>query len=457
MPLPGKMRKKKPTPKSPLKSRVALASLGCSKNLVDSEILLAHLVSSGFTITASAEDADAVIVNTCGFIAPAVEESEEVIAKFARSRKCGRLKRLAVVGCLAERSGRVLLEKFPEIDILIGALTPERLLRLSRALALDESAGGVEPYRVDWTSRLRLTPSHYSYLRIADGCDNQCGYCMIPAIRGPYRSRPMKELIEEANLLANSGVVELNIIAQDTTNYGRDLPEARPTIVDLLRALAEIDKLHWIRLLYTHPAHFSDELVSFLSLGGKVIPYVDLPLQHISDRILSAMGRGVTKSEIKRLIGKIRRTIPRAVLRTTFIVGLPGETEAEFAELLEFVEETRFERLGSFVYSPEAATPASAMSGQVPEEVKLERRDRLMRLEQSMLFEMNLRVVGKVVTALVDSGPDDEGLFRARTYADAPEVDTEVLVSGKNVSPGSFVRARVTGQKGYDLLAEKVA
>jgi len=430
--------------------RVALASLGCSKNLVDSEILLAHLVQEGFLITAEASSADILIVNTCGFIPPAREESKSAVREFAAIKRQDPRKKLLVFGCMVERFSEELKRHFPEIDSLMGVLSPERLRRLSAFLKGERPARGSHP--PDWLLRLRLTPPHYSYLRIAEGCDNRCTYCLIPSMRGPFRSRRLEEIIEEANLLAKSGVVELNIIAQDTTNYGGDLP-GRPTLVSLLERLEKITAFRWIRLLYAHPANFSRELVDYLSSSRRLLPYLDLPLQHISDRILKAMGRRISRTEIEALIDSLRSRVPGLVLRTTFIVGFPGETEKEFRELLDFARKVGFERLGCFMFSPEKGTPAARMRHQVPLPVRRQRLDRLMRLQQEIAFERNRRLLGRQIQVLVDRRAGN-GAFSGRTYADAPEVDPQVRLSGKGLVPGRFVFARVKATAGYDLVAE---
>ena len=424
---------------------VHLISLGCPKNLVDSERMLGLLERNGYVPTEEAEEADVVIVNTCGFIAPAKEESIDTVFEAARLKKEGRCKALIVAGCLAQRYGAILRRELPEADAILRLEDVERI-----AAHCDRLLGHRRPICSNGGRHL-LTPQHSAYLRIADGCDNRCTYCAIPLIRGPCRSQPMEALLAEARALCEQGVRELNLIAQDTTQYGVDLyGELR--LVELMDALSEIGALQWIRLLYAHPAHFSQDLIDGIARNEKVCRYVDLPLQHISDPLLYAMNRKVTGDHIRSLIRRLRSDVPGIALRTSLIVGFPGETDTHFEELLDFVVEARFERLGAFVYSREEGTPAAAFEGQVPDEVKQERLDRLMMQQQEIVWETHRAWIGKRVQVLVDR-PGEEAPIRwvGRTAWDAPEVDGSVLITEGDALPGDFVHVVIADAEAYDV------
>ena len=430
---------------------VHLISLGCPKNLVDGERMLGLLEENGYVPTEEPEEADVVIVNTCGFIAPAKEESLDTIFEAARLKKEGRCKALIVAGCLSQRYGAVLRRELPEADAILGLEDVERI-----AAHCDRLLGHRRPICSDGarlTNPVRhlLTPKHSAYLRIADGCDNRCAYCAIPLIRGPYRSRPMEVLIAEARTLCEDGARELTLIAQDTTRYGVDL-YGKPRLITLIDALSEIEALRWIRLLYAHPAHFSQDLIACIARNEKVCRYVDLPIQHISDSILRAMNRKVAGDDIRSLIRNLRSDVPGMALRTSLIVGFPGETDAHFEELLGVVVEARFERLGVFPYSQEEGTPAAAFKGQVPDQVKQERLDRLMMMQQEISSETHQALIAKRVQVLVDR-PGEETPIRwvGRTAWDAPDVDGNVLITEGDASPGDFVRVAITDADAYDL------
>jgi len=427
--------------------RVHLASLGCAKNLVDSERLLGRLASAGALVGASADEADAIIVNTCGFIGPAVAESLGTIAEYAELKQRNPEVRLFVMGCLVERSEDELRAALPAVDGFFGLHQQEELV-VACGLTLDNAEDG----------RLLLTPSHSAYLRISDGCDNRCAYCTIPLIRGPFRSREPDAVLREARQLVAGGVRELNLIGQDTTSYGRDLSGA-PAIHELIAQLADIPELRWLRLLYAHPAHFTDELIETYASIEKLVPYVDLPLQHLNDDILRSMGRLATRDESLRLIERLRERVPGIALRTTFIVGFPGETKAQFYELLADVERLRFDHLGAFVYSQEEGTPAATMAGQVSERTKRRRQEEVMLAQQAIAFEANRSMLGRVVEVLIDGATDDRGVWIGRMATQAPDVDSVTLVRadsavGNEVAAGDFLEAQTVDVAGSDLIAQ---
>jgi len=425
--------------------RVHLATLGCAKNLVDSERLLARLAAAGALVGAPAGDADVIIVNTCGFITPAKEESVEAVLDLARWKRAGRCSKLLVVGCLGQRYGHKLREALPEADGVFG-LRAER--EIVAACGLSEP--GVEE------GRLLLTPKHTAYLRIADGCDNRCAYCAIPMIRGGFHSRPFAEIVEEAERLVELGARELNVIGQDTTLYGMDLP-GRPGIHDLLERLSRIRKLRWLRLLYTHPAHFTDELVDAFASLEKLCPYVDMPVQHLNDRILKRMGRRTNRARIEELIRRIRQRVPDVAIRTTVIVGFPGESRSDFNELLAGIRALRFEHLGAFGYSREEGTRAARMRGQVSARAIARRLRDVMLAQQQIVFERHRGMKGRRMEVVVESRGAEKDVWIARSQQQAPDVDSVTLVRGRGLRAGRFVKVRVTGARGYDLMAEPVA
>jgi ribosomal protein S12 methylthiotransferase len=456
---------------------LAFVSLGCPKNTVDSERMLGKLTQDGFALTPEADGADVVVVNTCGFIEPARQESLAVVRQMLELKRQGRVGAVVVAGCLAERQRERLLDEVPEVDQIVGVFGREEIVAvLDRATnphphLLSRKAGrgeqGVAEQRslfrpapvraLEDTARLRITPRHYAYLKISEGCDRLCTFCAIPQMRGKHVTKPIEEVVREARELAADGVRELIIVAQDTTYYGLDL-YGRTRLAELVRELDRVDGIEWIRVLYCYPEHFSDELIGVLASAPKVIPYLDMPLQHINDRMLKRMQRRVTRASTEELLARLRAAIPNLALRTTFITGFPGETESEFVELLEFIQSARFERCGVFTYSLEPDTPAARLPEHLPEELKAERRDRLMAAQQHVAFDWSLRQVGREIDVVVD-GPDPEMASHviARGHADAPEIDAVVRVKGKNLRPGDFVRAKVTAADGYDLVARSVA
>lgn len=435
---------------------IGMVSLGCAKNLVDTELMLGQLDSAGFAITSRSQEADILIVNTCGFINPAKEESIDTILDLARYKKTGKCRVLLVAGCLAQRYGKELLDEMPEVDGILGTgMVPRVVDVVLRALAGERVLAVGEP-SYDYNQnlpRLQSTPRYTAYVKIAEGCSNRCAYCAIPAIRGPYHSRTMESIQEDVQRLAEKGVKEIILVAQDTTRYGLDIYRER-RLASLLRTLTAIPGIKWFRLLYCYPDGFTDELIRVLSQEEKICRYIDLPLQHVSSKILARMGRGGTAEELRRLISRLRQALPGLTLRTTFMVGFPGEREEDFQQLLDFMAEVRFERAGVFKFSPEEGTPAAAMPDQVPEELKAERYHRAMSLQQNISLEHNLSLVGREVTVLVE-GKSGRNYY-GRSQADAPEIDGLVYFTagGKQVAPGDFVPVRITNAGEYDLMGE---
>jgi ribosomal protein S12 methylthiotransferase len=443
------------------KGTYAFIALGCPKNTVDSERMLGKLAQDGYTLVPDADGADVVVVNTCGFIEPARQESLAVIREMLRLKEQGRVGAVVVAGCLAERKKEDLLQEVPGVDHIVGVFGREEITQVvDRAVSQrleQRSLFRPAPVRaLEDTARLRITPRHYAYLKISEGCDRLCTFCAIPGMRGKHVTKPIEEVLREARELSADGVRELNIVAQDTTYYGLDL-YGRVRLAELLRELDRLEGLAWIRILYAYPIHFTDELIDTLAGAKKIVPYLDLPLQHVNDTVLRRMARRVDRADIETLLGKLRRAIPKLVLRTTFITGFPGETEGQFEELREFVRQTRFERAGVFPYSFEPGTPSARLDGHLPEEVKLERRDLLMETQQEVAFAWTAAQVGKEIEVLID-GPDPElpGQWLGRGHADAPEIDALVRVKGKGLRAGDLVRARVTAADGYDLAARLI-
>ena len=430
---------------------VAIASLGCPKNLIDSEKILAHLAEGGCVVGAPFDDADVIVVNTCGFLSAARDESLEVIAEAVACKKNGRVQRVVVAGCLVNRDADKLYELAPGIDAIVGVNNRQDVLAAvmgkKRLTKIDSC--GVDA--VSDAGRFRLTQQHTAYLRIGEGCSQKCSFCTIPAIRGPLRSKQPEDVLAEARELIADGAVELNVIAQDTTGFGRDLP-ARATLASLLKSLNRLDGAQWIRLMYAYPRRFSDSLIDAIAESENVVNYIDLPLQHISDRILRRMGRGVTRKTTEKLLENIRRRIPGVALRTSMIVGFPGESDADFAELLSFVNDFRFDALGVFPFSPEEGTPAAEMADAVPADIAAERAGILMLAQQEIAFDANEQFLGQSVQVLVD-GVDSEGRCVGRHYGQAPDVDSVCFLTSPQPA-GSFVRCEVVGYEDYDLVVQ---
>ena len=426
--------------------KINVITLGCSKNTEDSEHLMARLAAAGYEVLFDSDrtDAKVVVINTCGFIGDAKQESIDMILRAAAAKQAGKIERLFVVGCLSERYADELRAEIPEVDEYFGARTWDGIVR---ALGASEDPALA-------TERRLTTPKHYAYLKISEGCNWKCGYCAIPLIRGAHVSVPMEELEEEARKLAAQGVRELMVIAQDTTYYGIDL-YGRRMLAELLRRLCRIDGIAWIRLHYAYPAAFPDEVIEVMAAEPKICKYLDIPFQHISDAQLAAMHRRHTKAEAMELIRRLRTAIPDLALRTTLLVGYPGETEADFEELLEFVREVRFERLGVFAYSEEEGTySAEQLRDDVPEAVKQERVERIMALQNEISLENNRRRVGRTERVIIDSRQGD--FYVGRTQYDSPEVDQEILipVGGRRLLRGHFYEAEVTSAADYDLYGE---
>jgi ribosomal protein S12 methylthiotransferase len=408
-----------------------------------------------------ADGADVVVVNTCGFIEPARQESLAVIREMLSLKERGKVGAVVVAGCLAERKKEALLEEVPGVDHIVGVFGREEITEVvDRALTQRREQRTLfrpAPVRaLDDTARLRITPRHYAYLKISEGCDRLCTFCAIPGMRGKHVTKPMEEVLREARELAADGVRELIVVAQDTTYYGQDL-YGRVRLADLLRELSEVEGLEWIRVLYAYPMYFTSELIDTLAGCERVLPYLDLPLQHINDRVLRRMQRRVNRQATEELIGRLRLAIPHLTLRTTFIVGFPGETEAEFEELVDFARDARFERAGVFTYSFEPGTPSVRLDGHLPEEVKQERRARLMGVQQQVAFAWSRAQVGKELDVIID-GPDPEipGHALARSAADAPDIDGVVRVKGKGLHAGDLVRVKITAADGYDLAGRSI-
>lgn len=434
--------------------RINFISLGCDKNLVDSEYMLGLLKDEGHTLTEDMRSAEAIIVNTCCFIHDAKQESIETILEAAEYKTEGVCKVLLVTGCLAERYKSEILSEIPEVDGVLGTASFDEI-----AVALRGACDGekVEVYKelshlpLPETKRLNTTCGYTAYLKIADGCEKFCTYCVIPSIRGKYRSVPMERILEEARLLAADGAKELILVAQETTLYGVDL-YGKKALPELLTKLCEIEGPEWIRLLYCYPEEITDELIAVMKEQPKICRYLDLPIQHASDTVLKRMGRRTDKKELMALIRKLRRELPGIVLRTSLITGFPGETEEEHKELLAFVERMRFDRLGVFTYSKEENTPAAKMKGQVTAKEKKRRQKELMRLQQRIAFETAAKRVGKRFTVLIEGKLPGENVYLSRTYMDAPNIDGYLFVeSEEHYESGEFVKVKVTGAKGYDL------
>ncbi len=439
--------------------KILFVSLGCDKNLVDTEVMLGELAKEGYGFTDEESEADIVVVNTCCFIRDAKEESIEAILEMAELKKAGQIRALLVTGCLAQRYQEEIRKEIPEVDALLGITDiygiAQALGEVLSGCGRDHIGEGVRaPFA--GSKRMVTTGGHYAYLKIAEGCDKHCTYCIIPKIRGKYRSVPVEELLEEARILAEQGVRELILVAQETTLYGVDL-YGRKRLPELLRELCKIEGLHWIRLLYCYPEEITEELVQVIKQERKICHYLDIPIQHASDPVLKRMGRRTTREDLERIIGMLRSQIPDICLRTTLISGFPGETQEDFITLYRFVNEMEFDRLGVFPYSAEEDTPAAAMPDQVPEESKEKRRDELMELQQEIVFEKAAGREGQILEAVVEGYLPKEGVYVTRTYMDAPNVDGYLfLTSDRELESGSFVKAEVTGSSDYDLTGIEV-
>ena len=437
--------------------KILFVSLGCDKNLVDSEVMLGLLAEKGYAFTDDEAEADIIIVNTCCFIGDAKEESVNTLLSMAEYKKEGRLKALIVTGCLAERYRQEITEEIPEVDAVLGTAGYDRIAEVvEQALSGEQSllCGNIDRLVLTDTKRILTTGGHYAYLKIAEGCDKHCTYCIIPRLRGAYRSIPMERLVKEAEELAGQGVKELILVAQETTMYGTDLYGGKRLHV-LLRELCRIRGIRWIRLQYCYPEEIYEELVRTIREEPKICNYLDLPIQHASDRILKRMGRRTTQEALRRIVTGLREAIPDICLRTTLISGFPGETEEDHDALLEFVDEMEFDRLGVFAYSAEEDTPAASMEGQIPDGTKEVRRDEIMALQQEISFEKAEAMIGKTLWCMVEGKVADECAYVARTYMDAPDVDGYLFIqTAEELMSGDFVNVHVTGAEEYDLIGE---
>ena len=445
------------------KIKLFCVSLGCDKNLVDTEKMLGVAGGLGVSFTDDETEADAILINTCCFIGDAKEESVNTILEMARYKEEGKCRALIVAGCLAQRYKQEIIDEIPEVDAILGTTSYEEIGNVLTRLFGEEKEKKEEHIscfhdlkELPETAKKRVmtTGGHYAFLKIAEGCDKRCSYCIIPYLRGPYRSVPMEQLLAEARELAENGVRELILVAQETTLYGKDL-YGEKTLPKLLHELAQIPGIYWIRIQYCYREEITDELIQAIKTEEKVCHYLDIPIQHASDRILKRMGRRTHKAELKERIGALRREIPDIALRTTFICGFPGETEEDHEELMEFVDEMEFERVGVFTYSAEEDTPAYSYPDQIPEEVKEERRADVMELQQEIAFEHCENMVGKVLDVMIEGKVADEPAYVGRTYMDAPNVDGLIFVNADEMlMSGDFVRVKVTGANEYDLIGE---
>lgn len=435
--------------------KILFISLGCDKNLVDSEVMLGLLASRGYEMIDDEQEADIIVVNTCCFIHDAKQESVDNILEMAEYKKTGKLKALIVTGCLAERYRQEIIDEIPEVDAVLGTTAYDKILD-----AVDEALEGkhflemedLQALPVVDTKRQITTGGHFAYMKIAEGCDKHCTYCIIPKIRGTYRSVPMEQLIKEAEELAAQGVKELILVAQETTLYGKDL-YGEKSLHKLLKELCKVSGIQWIRILYCYPEEITDELIQVIKEEPKICHYLDLPIQHANDEILKRMGRRTSKQELIDIVTKLRKEIPDICLRTTLITGFPGETEEQHQELVEFVDEMEFDRLGVFTYSPEEDTPAATMPNQIDEEVKLERQAELMELQQEIAFDTAENMIGREMLVMIEGKIADEPAYVGRTYRDAPKVDGLIFVeTGELLMSGDFAKVTVTGAEEYDLI-----
>lgn len=436
---------------------IFFVSLGCDKNLVDSEMMITSLRKNGFVLTDDIEDADVIVVNTCCFIGDAKEESINTLIEMGGYKE-GRCKLLVAAGCLAQRYHNEIKEDIPEVDLIVGTMGYEDLSeKINEALGgkgVLESLKDIDYLPTPLTDRDSMSGGYYAYLKIAEGCDKCCTYCVIPKVRGHYRSVPMDNLIAQAKHLVANGAKELILVAQETTLYGKDI-YGEKSLPKLLEELSKIDELKWIRILYCYPEEITDELISAIKNLPKVCHYLDMPIQHGSDDVLRRMGRWTNREQIEKTVAKLREEIPDIALRTTLITGFPGETEDDFEQVKEFVKKMEFDRLGVFTYSREEDTPAAEMDGQIDEEVKEARRDEIMQIQQDIAFDKSNSRVGEIYEVMIEGRLPDEGVYIARTYMDAPDVDGYVFIqSDYNLDSGDFVKVEVTRSDEYDLIAE---
>lgn len=439
--------------------KILFVSLGCDKNLVDSEFMLGMLKESGYEITDNENKAEIIVVNTCCFIHDAKEESITTILEMAELKKSAELKVLIVTGCLAQRYKEEIRKEIPEVDAVLGTTSYENICEVVEETLKGQTVEKFEDVNylpLIESKRINTTGGYSSYLKIAEGCDKHCTYCIIPSIRGKYRSVPMERLIKEAETLAQNGVEELILVAQETTMYGKDI-YGEKRLPNLLKELCKISGIRWIRILYCYPEEITDELIQIIKQEDKICKYLDMPIQHGADGVLRRMGRRTNKQELVDIITKLRREIPDICLRTTLISGFPGETEEEHEELVEFVKEMKFDRLGVFPYSMEEDTPAAILPDQIPEEIKEQRRDEIMKVQQEIAFQKAEDMLYQKVEVLIEGSLPDENIFIGRTYKDAPNVDGYIFVScSHELMSGEFVKVQITDAKEYDLIGEAV-
>ncbi|MBE5863759.1 MAG: 30S ribosomal protein S12 methylthiotransferase RimO [Lachnospiraceae bacterium] len=437
--------------------KILFTSLGCDKNLVDTEMMLGLLEAKGHTFTDDEDEAEVVIVNTCCFIGDAKEESINTLLEFAERRKAGGIKALLACGCLAQRYRDEIQKEIPEVDAIVGTNAIQEIVAALEGVlanAPENHFRDLNATPVAGLPQIVTTGGHYAYLKIAEGCDKHCTYCIIPKVRGGYRSIPMETLLAQAEDLAQKGVKELILVAQETTLYGVDL-YGKKSLPELLQRLAKISGIYWIRILYCYPEEITDELIDVMATEPKICHYLDIPIQHASDAVLKRMGRKTDQASLRRVITKLRERIPDICLRTTLISGFPGETQEDFEELYNFVDEMEFDRLGVFPYSREEDTAADAMEDQIPEEIKCQRRDELMELQQEIAFEKAEEMVGRILVVMIEGKVADEDTYVARTYRDAPNVDGYLFLnSTANLMTGDLVKVMVTDANEYDLIGE---
>ena len=439
--------------------KILFISLGCDKNLVDTEMMLGQLSQEGFTFTDDEYEAEVIVVNTCCFINDAKEESINTILEMAELKKQGTLKALVVTGCLAQRYKEEIQTEIPEVDCILGTTAIDQIVEAVKEVLEGQAVGikhieDINRKPVYGKKRIMTTGGHYAYMKIAEGCDKHCTYCIIPKIRGNFRSVPMEALIEEAKQLVEQGVKELILVAQETTLYGQDL-YGRKALPELLDKLNAIPGLYWIRILYCYPEEVTDELIEAIKRNDKVCHYLDIPIQHGSDAVLKRMGRRTNEQQLRDIVDKLRKEIPDICLRTTLISGFPGETEDDHEAVMHFVDDLEFDRLGVFTYSPEEDTPAAMMADQTPEEVKEDRRAEIMELQQEIAYDKADAMIGEKLMVMIEGKVADENAYVGRSYKDAPNVDGYVFVNtGKNLMTGDFVPVVITGSYEYDLIGE---
>ncbi|MFR7622897.1 MAG: 30S ribosomal protein S12 methylthiotransferase RimO [Lachnospiraceae bacterium] len=437
--------------------KILFISLGCDKNLVDTEVMLGMLASRGYEMTNDEQEADIIVINTCCFIHDAKEESIQNILEMAEYKKNGSAKALIVTGCMAERYRQEILDEIPEVDEVLGTTAYDRILdAVDAALAGQHEVmtADLDALPLPETKRLVTTGGHFAYLKIAEGCDKHCTYCIIPKIRGNFRSVPMEHLLKEAQDLAEQGVKELILVAQETTLYGKDL-YGKKSLPKLLRELCKISGIRWIRILYCYPEEITDELIQVMKEEPKICHYLDLPIQHANDTILKRMGRRTSKQELIDIVQKLRKEIPDICLRTTLITGFPGETQEQHEEVMEFIDTLEFDRLGAFTYSPEEDTPAATFEDQIDEEVKEDRQADIMELQQEIAFDKAEDMIGREVLAMIEGKVADENAYVGRTYRDAPNVDGLIFINTDvELISGDFAKVKVTGALDYDLIGE---